>query len=397
MTRGSRSTATPLAGADARAAPADRRSARLPGAPVLRRRARDGRLDGGPIVQINHTRHGAARHRARPAFPAPAARRDQARQLPARRGLRRRGRPAARLADVPALARRAAERPTTTAPADSRGLRPRLPDADRRLRAALSATRPPTRRRPRAGLNALDPRLAIAWPLPLAALSARDAGHRRCSTPTSRGSRAMKCRHCGAALGLPFLDLGSAPPSNAYLTEASAARAGEMVSAARAGLRALLAGADRGLRPAARSCSTPTTPTSARSRPVWLAHAERYVAAMAARFGLDAGEPRRRGRRQRRLPAAVRARRAAFRALGVEPTASTAAAARAQGPRRSSRTSSASRSADELAAAGPAGRPDRRQQRAGPRARHQRLRRRLRAAAQARRASRPSSSRTCCG
>ena len=28
----------------------------------------------------------------------------------------------------------------------------------------------------------------------------------------------MKCRHCGAELRLPFLDLGVAPPSNAYLT-----------------------------------------------------------------------------------------------------------------------------------------------------------------------------------
>lgn len=28
----------------------------------------------------------------------------------------------------------------------------------------------------------------------------------------------MKCRHCGSDLRLPFLDLGSAPPSNAYLT-----------------------------------------------------------------------------------------------------------------------------------------------------------------------------------
>lgn len=28
----------------------------------------------------------------------------------------------------------------------------------------------------------------------------------------------MNCRHCGTALHLPFLDLGSAPPSNAYLT-----------------------------------------------------------------------------------------------------------------------------------------------------------------------------------
>ena len=29
----------------------------------------------------------------------------------------------------------------------------------------------------------------------------------------------MKCRHCGTKLSLPFIDLGSAPPSNAYLTE----------------------------------------------------------------------------------------------------------------------------------------------------------------------------------
>lgn len=29
----------------------------------------------------------------------------------------------------------------------------------------------------------------------------------------------MNCRHCNSPLNLPFLDLGSAPPSNAYLTE----------------------------------------------------------------------------------------------------------------------------------------------------------------------------------
>ena len=28
----------------------------------------------------------------------------------------------------------------------------------------------------------------------------------------------MKCRHCGTELELPLIDLGSAPPSNAYLT-----------------------------------------------------------------------------------------------------------------------------------------------------------------------------------
>jgi len=31
----------------------------------------------------------------------------------------------------------------------------------------------------------------------------------------------VKCRHCSAELRLPFLDLGSAPPSNAYLTSAA--------------------------------------------------------------------------------------------------------------------------------------------------------------------------------
>ncbi|HSO81037.1 class I SAM-dependent methyltransferase, partial [Thiocapsa sp.] len=29
----------------------------------------------------------------------------------------------------------------------------------------------------------------------------------------------MNCRHCQNPLTLPFVDLGSAPPSNAYLTE----------------------------------------------------------------------------------------------------------------------------------------------------------------------------------
>ena len=32
----------------------------------------------------------------------------------------------------------------------------------------------------------------------------------------------MKCRHCRAPLDLPFIDLGSAPPSNAYLDKAAA-------------------------------------------------------------------------------------------------------------------------------------------------------------------------------
>ena len=28
----------------------------------------------------------------------------------------------------------------------------------------------------------------------------------------------MRCRHCGSELELPLVDLGGAPPSNAYLT-----------------------------------------------------------------------------------------------------------------------------------------------------------------------------------
>jgi SAM-dependent methyltransferase len=34
----------------------------------------------------------------------------------------------------------------------------------------------------------------------------------------------MKCRHCAAPLSLPFLDLGSMPPSNAYLSEEDLAK-----------------------------------------------------------------------------------------------------------------------------------------------------------------------------
>ena len=34
----------------------------------------------------------------------------------------------------------------------------------------------------------------------------------------------MNCRHCKAALAQPFVDLGFAPPSNAYLTAADLTR-----------------------------------------------------------------------------------------------------------------------------------------------------------------------------
>jgi Hypothetical methyltransferase. len=95
----------------------------------------------------------------------------------------------------------------------------------------------------------------------------------------------MNCRHCGASLRLSFLDLGSAPPSNAYLTEA-ALHAPELWFPLRVlvcqecwlvqtedhtGREALFAGDYAYFSSFSSS---------------WLAHAEAYVAAMCDRFAL---------------------------------------------------------------------------------------------------------------
>ena len=45
------------------------------------------------------------------------------------------------------------------------------------VRTALLPLARPMRPRPKAGSTRCDPRLAIAWPLPVTELSARDAGH----------------------------------------------------------------------------------------------------------------------------------------------------------------------------------------------------------------------------
>lgn len=139
----------------------------------------------------------------------------------------------------------------------------------------------------------------------------------------------MKCRHCGSELSLPFLDLGSAPPSNAYLTQA-ALRAPEVWFP----LRLLVC----------ESCWLVQTEDHAGREALftedyayfssfstsWLTHAERYVQDMAARFGLGADS----------MVAEVAAndgyllqyvRQAGIPCYGIEPTASTAAAARAKG------------------------------------------------------------------
>jgi len=139
----------------------------------------------------------------------------------------------------------------------------------------------------------------------------------------------LKCRHCGSALHLPFLDLGSAPPSNAYLSEQTL-RAPELWFP----LRLLVC----------ESCWLVQTEDHAGREALftddyayfssfsssWLAHAKDYVQGMQGRFGLDA----------RSCVVEVAAndgyllqyvQAAGIACYGVEPTASTAGAARAKG------------------------------------------------------------------
>lgn len=139
----------------------------------------------------------------------------------------------------------------------------------------------------------------------------------------------MKCRHCQAELRLPFLDLGHAPPSNAYLTEA-ALRGPETWFP----LRILVC----------ESCWLVQTEDHAGREALftddyayfssfsssWLAHSRRYVDAMIDRFGLGKDS----------MVAEIAAndgyllqyvKEAGIACYGVEPTASTAQAARDRG------------------------------------------------------------------
>jgi 2-polyprenyl-3-methyl-5-hydroxy-6-metoxy-1,4-benzoquinol methylase len=139
----------------------------------------------------------------------------------------------------------------------------------------------------------------------------------------------LKCRHCGTELHLPFLDLGNAPPSNAYLTE-EAVRARETWFPLRilvcescwlvqtedhAGREALFT------QDYAYFSSFSTT---------WLAHAKNYVEQMTERFGLSTAS----------CVVEVAANdgyllkyvhQAGIPCYGIEPTTSTASAARGKG------------------------------------------------------------------
>ena len=139
----------------------------------------------------------------------------------------------------------------------------------------------------------------------------------------------MKCRHCQAELTLPLVDLGSAPPSNAYLTQQTLHASEKYFP-----LRVLVcaecwlvqtedyAGADELFSADYAYFSSFST--------TWLKHAEQYVTDMAQRFALNT--------KSHIVEVAANdgyllqyAQVNGIPCLGIEPTTSTANAARAKG------------------------------------------------------------------
>ncbi len=139
----------------------------------------------------------------------------------------------------------------------------------------------------------------------------------------------MKCRHCASELKLPMVDLASAPPSNSYLTERTLYAPEKWFP-----LRVLMC----------EECWLVQTEDFAQADELfdadyayfsgfstsWLAHSELYVNDMSARFTLGAqSHVVEVAANDGYLLQYVKAR--GIPCTGVEPTASTAAAARAKG------------------------------------------------------------------
>ncbi|MDO9006015.1 MAG: class I SAM-dependent methyltransferase [Aquabacterium sp.] len=139
----------------------------------------------------------------------------------------------------------------------------------------------------------------------------------------------MKCRHCGSGLHLPFLDLGVAPPSNAYLS-ADKVNAPETWFPLRLLVCEtcwLVQTEDYAGREALFSEDYAYFSSFSSS---WLKHAERYVSAMVERFKL--------GKDACMVEVAANdgyllqyVQKAGIPNYGIEPTASTAVAARRLG------------------------------------------------------------------
>jgi len=139
----------------------------------------------------------------------------------------------------------------------------------------------------------------------------------------------MKCRHCGTELTLPLIDLGSAPPSNAYLTKQTLKAPEKWYP-----LSVLVC----------QECWLVQTEDYAGAEELfdadyayfssfstsWLQHAKQYVDDVVTRFSLDANS--------HVVEVAANdgyllqyVKDKGIPCLGIEPTASTAAAARAKG------------------------------------------------------------------
>ncbi|MBX3491058.1 class I SAM-dependent methyltransferase [Parvibaculum sp.] len=139
----------------------------------------------------------------------------------------------------------------------------------------------------------------------------------------------MRCRHCGTLLELPFIDLGSAPPSNSYLTGAALNGPETWYP-----LRVLVCTAcwlvqteDHAGREEFFSEDYAYFSATSTS---WLAHAKAYVEAMADRFDLTPESMVVEvAANDGYLLQYVKAR--GIPCYGIEPTAGTAAAARAKG------------------------------------------------------------------
>jgi len=68
------------------------------------------------------------------------------------------------------------------------------------------------------GLAFDDPALAISWPLPPTVVSARDRSHSLLTAITPTESPRPRCRHCRWEVSRLLIDLGRQPSSNDYLT-----------------------------------------------------------------------------------------------------------------------------------------------------------------------------------
>ena len=139
----------------------------------------------------------------------------------------------------------------------------------------------------------------------------------------------MNCRHCKAPLAQTFVDLGSAPPSNAYLSEASLTRPERTypLKVMVCELCWLVQTVDYA---AADELFSADYAYFSSTSSGWVAHAARYTEAMIARLNLT--------RRSFVVEVACNDGyllknfvKANIPCLGIEPTASTAAAAEALG------------------------------------------------------------------